>query len=330
MVWGPTAEPHTRVTSVTQLTTKTPAAVSRHAWKILGVTSLTNFVAGLDLSMANVAIPDIQRTFPTASTADVSWVLTFYMLTYAGFLITAGRVADRFGRLRVLNAGLICFVLGSSFAVWAPSLPILVAMRGIQGLGVAMMAPASLGLAVAAWPPERRGTAVAIWGSTLAASSAVGPVLGGLLIEVGSWRWAFSSGPCVLGAATVGLALAIVLGRDWGWTSPGRIGPQHPLPIAATISSNVSGRLADWYGYRSVAMLMFTIGTPQRAQTRPELLAQRQLDVSPVQRMAEEWRLPDLTSVTTMSCTQRVAHGESHTARGREMSECWTPLDGTN
>ncbi len=342
------------------------ARVSRQAWKILGATSLTNFVAGLDLSMVNVAVPNIQETFPTASTADVSWVLTFYMLVYAGFLITAGRIADRFGRLRVLNAGLICFLAGSALAVVAPTLPILVATRGIQGVGVAMMAPASLGLTVAAWPEHRRATAVAIWSSTLALSSAVGPILGGLLIEAGSWRWAFALnvpmalltlawgkrvlsesvldpeartpdliGAVLLGGATAGIALAIVQGREWGWTSPAVVGlivtavislavvvrrtsthanPIVPrsllavssfriasmaiflfglgffatilamvlylteianystvraglaistLPVAATISSNVSGRIADRYGYRNVAipgMFLFTLG----------------------------------------------------------------------
>lgn len=202
-----------------------------------------------------MAVPDIQETFTSASTADVSWVLTFYMLTYAGLLITAGRIADRFGRLRVLNAGLICFVVGAGLAVVAPLLPLLIAARGVMGLGVAMMAPASLGLAVAAWPAERRATAVAVWSSTLALSSAVGPVVGGVLIEAGSWRWAFAVnvpigllafvwgrrvlsesakdpeartpdvvGAVLLGLATAGLALAIVQGREWGWTSPAVIG----------------------------------------------------------------------------------------------------------
>lgn len=354
------------MTAAAQPTSKAPNRVSRHAWKILGATSLTNFVAGLDLSMVNVAVPDIQETFPDVSTADVSWVLTFYMLSYAGFLITAGRIADRFGRLRVLNAGLFCFMVGAGLAVAAPSLPLLIAARGVMGLGVAMMAPASLGLAVAAWPVERRATAVAVWSSTLALSSAIGPVVGGVLIEAGSWRWAFAVnvpigllalvwgrhvlsesakdpeartpdvvGAVLLGLATAGLALAIVQGREWGWTSPAVIGlfiltggsiatvirrtATHPnpivprsllavssfrvatvsvflfglgffatfltlvlylteiadystvragvaiimLPITATVVANISGRLADRYGHRTIAipgMFMFTVG----------------------------------------------------------------------
>ena len=84
------------------------------AWKILIATCLTNFVIGLDLSITNIAIPNIQETFTSASTSDVSWCLTFYMLTYAGALIVSGRWADRFGRVQVLNSGFICLILGLS------------------------------------------------------------------------------------------------------------------------------------------------------------------------------------------------------------------------
>lgn len=340
--------------------------VDSRAWRVLGATSLTNFVIGLDLSITNVAFPDMQREFSAASTADLSWVLTFYMVTFAGMLIIAGRWADRFGRLRMLNIGLACLVTGATFAAVAPSLPVLVAMRGIQGIGAAMMTPASIGLAIAAFPVERRGTAVAIWSSTLALSSVIGPVLGGALIEIGSWRWAFALvppmgaialvwgmrvltestrdpsarppdllGSALVGVTTGGVALAIVQGSDWGWTSVPVVGLfsaaalsvlvvaqrtwRHPdpivplvvvkvssfrlassslflfglgffpviltmvlyltevagystaraglaismLPVAATISANISGRLADRFGFRTVAvpgMLLFTAG----------------------------------------------------------------------
>ena len=177
------------------------------------------------------------------------------MVTFAGFLIVAGRWADRYGRLRMLNIGIACLVIGAALASIAPSLVVLIAMRGLQGIGAAMMAPASLGLAVAAWPVERRGTAVAVWSSTLALSTAVGPVAGGFLIEYGSWRWAYALeipvglialvwgvrvlsesarhpethhpdlvGAALLGAATGGLALAIVQGQEWGWASPAVLG----------------------------------------------------------------------------------------------------------
>ena len=349
-----------------QVTVPTAVRVSRQAWKVLGATALTNFVVGLDLSITNVAVPDIGREFISASTADTSWVLTFYMVTFAGFLVVAGRWADRFGRLRMLNIGITCFVVGAGLAAVAPSLPFLIVMRGLQGVGAAMMAPASLGLAVAAWPSERRGAAVAVWSSTLALSTAVGPVVGGLLIEYGSWRWAYALnvpvaivaliwgirvltesvrrpetgtpdlvGAALLGGATGGLALAIVQGQEWGWASPAVLGllvmcaasivtvarrtARHPapivprsllavssfriaftslflfslgffasllamvlyfteiagystvtvgvaivtLPVTALVSANVSGPLADRFGFRAVVipgLLLFTLG----------------------------------------------------------------------
>ncbi len=354
------------MTQVNDVSGGVGTTVDGSAWKVLGATSLTNFVVGLDLSITNVAIPDMQREFASASTADLSWVLTFYMVTYAAMLIVAGRWADRFGRLRMLNIGIVCLAAGAAFAVIAPSLPLLIATRGLQGVGAAMMTPASIGLAIAAFPLERRATAVAIWSSTLALSSVVGPIVGGLLIEAGSWRWAYGLvppiggialvwglrvltesardldarppdplGSTLVGVAAGGLAFAIVQGGDWGWTSTPVLAlfavatlamvavalrvARHPdpivpravlmvssfriasfsvflfglgffpvilamvlyltevagystgragfaismLPVAATVSANVSGRLADRFGFRTIAVpgtLLFALG----------------------------------------------------------------------
>jgi EmrB/QacA subfamily drug resistance transporter len=291
------------VSFVTQVSASNASkAVDRRAWKILGATSLTNFVVGLDLSVTNVAIPDMQREFSAASTADLSWVLTFYMVTYAGLLIVAGRWADRFGRLRMLNIGIAFLVAGAALAAIAPSLPMLVAMRGLQGAGAAMMTPASVGLAIAAFPVERRGTAVAIWSSTLALSSIVGPILGGVLIEVGSWRWAYTLvppmgavalvwgirvlsestrdpnartpdavGSALVGVTTGGVALAIVQGSDWGWTSAPVLGlfgaaalsvvvvarrvSRHPDPIVPPAVLKVSS-----FRVASCSLFLFGLG----------------------------------------------------------------------
>ncbi len=229
--------------------------VSAASWKILIATCLTNFVIGLDLSITNVAIPNIEKSFSSASTADVSWCLTFYMLTYAGALIVSGRWADRFGRVRVLNTGFACLVFGSLLLAVAPTVPLLIAARGLIGVGAAMAAPASLGIAVASWPAERRATAVTIWSSTLALSSVVGPIIGGVVIELSSWRWAFALnvpvgigaliwgarvlpesnrdsnvrrpdmlGSILITAATSALALSIVKGSEWGWSSARVVG----------------------------------------------------------------------------------------------------------
>ncbi len=232
-------------------------------------------------------------------------------------LIVAGRWADRFGRLRMLNIGITCLVTGAALAAVAPSLPVLVAMRGIQGIGAAMMPPASVGLAIAAFPPERRGTAVAIWSSTLAASSVVGPILGGLMIEAGSWRWAYALVPPMgasaliwgikvlrettrdpiiarrvarhpdpivpravlrvssfrvassslflfgLGFFPVILAMVLYLTEVAGYSTARAGFAISTLPIAATVMANISGHLADRFGYRTIAVpgtLLFSAG----------------------------------------------------------------------
>lgn len=344
-----------------------PVRISRQAWFVLIATSSSNFLVGLDMSIANIAFPAIQSDFPGTSAADLSWLLTFFNVTFAGLLIIAGRLADRIGRRRVFNIGLILFVSSAAGLALAPTVPILVGMRGLQGLGAALMVPASLGLVVAAWPTERRTFAVAAWGSVLAVSTSIGPMLGGLIIELASWRWAFlvnvpigvlafwwaqrvlpetrrdpaAGRPDIVGSvlivlATTSLLLAIVQGREWGWTSTALIGllaffaaalavllrhtmrhadPIVPvalfaiptfriatiavfvfslgflsaflvlvlfltrvwgytaleagtaitaLPVAATISSNASGMLAERIGFRATIVpgcLLFSAGT---------------------------------------------------------------------
>ena len=166
-------------------------------------------------------------------------------------------------------------MIGAALASIAPSLVVLIAMRGLQGIGAAMMAPASLGLAVAAWPVELRGTAVAVWSSTLALSTAVGPVVGGFLIEYGSWRWAYALEiPVGLIALVWGVGVLSESARHPETHHPDLVGAALlggatggiaiiTLPVAALVSANVSGPLADRFGFRAVVipgMLLFTVG----------------------------------------------------------------------
>lgn len=198
------------------------------------------------MSIANIAFPAIQADFPTSSAADLSWVLTFFNVAFAGLLIIAGRLADRIGRRRIYSIGMVLFIASAIGVALAPTVPVIVAMRGVQGLACALMVPASLGLVVAAWPAERRTFAVAAWGSVLALATSFGPMLGGLIIEYASWRWSFlisvpigifvlwwaprilpettrdpNAGPpdifgsALIVVATTSLLLAIVQSRDW-------------------------------------------------------------------------------------------------------------------
>src|SRR6202044_3651774 len=110
------------------------------------VTALGAFMASLDLSIVNVAFPALEHSFPHDSRATLAWVITAYTIMFASLLVTAGRTADRLGRRRVFFLGLGVFTLGSALCALAPSVPLLIAGRLVQGIGAAAMVPSSVGL----------------------------------------------------------------------------------------------------------------------------------------------------------------------------------------
>jgi EmrB/QacA subfamily drug resistance transporter len=225
-----------------------------YRWKVFTVVSLGVFMSSLDLFIVNIAFPDLQRDFAGTSLAGLSWVLSAYAIVFAALLVPAGRIADRVGRRRAFLGGLAAFTLASALCAVAPSVPALVAARVLQAAGGAFILPTSLGLLLPEFPPERRATAVGLWGAVGGVAAALGPPIGGLLVEA-SWRWVFlvnlpvglaalwwasrtlhevgeskdSSRPDLAGAVmfavAIGLlALGIVQGRDWGWGSPEIVG----------------------------------------------------------------------------------------------------------
>jgi EmrB/QacA subfamily drug resistance transporter len=224
--------------------------VGRRPQVVFAVTALGAFMASLDLSIVNVAFPALQRSFPHDSRATLAWVITAYTIVFASLLVTAGRTADRLGRRRVFFIGLGVFTLGSALCALAPSVPLLIAGRLVQGIGAAAMVPSSVGLLLGAFPVERRSQIVALWGGVGALAVATGPSLGAALITVGGWRWAFFvnlpiglvawlvgrrvlvesraeeiqarpdyAGVAVLIGALAALVLAISEGPTWGWGS---------------------------------------------------------------------------------------------------------------
>jgi EmrB/QacA subfamily drug resistance transporter len=218
---------------------------------VLAVASFGAFLAFLDATIVNVAFPSIRTSFPDASISNLSWILNAYNIVFAAFLVPFGRMSDLVGRRRAFVWGVLLFTLASVACALAPSVGLLVAARVVQALGAAMLVPASLALVVAAFPAERRTHAVGLWGASAALASGLGPPIGGVLVELGDWRWAFlvnlpfgiaawvlarralvesrapgrRSLPDLGGAALFALALGlltlgIVQGQDWGWTSP--------------------------------------------------------------------------------------------------------------
>jgi EmrB/QacA subfamily drug resistance transporter len=180
-------------------------AILRSPWVTFTVCSLALFLTTLDLSIVNVAFPDILADFEI-SRADASWIVTSYNIFYGSLLLVSGKVADQLGRRRMFLWGLAVFALGSAIAAFAPGLGVLIAGRAVQGIGGAMIAPASLGLLLAAFPLERRTQVVAMWGGIGALGIASGPSLGALAISLTDWRAAFWINlPIIAGMIIVGL-----------------------------------------------------------------------------------------------------------------------------
>jgi EmrB/QacA subfamily drug resistance transporter len=182
-------------------------ARSRRPGRLLPLTSAAAFVAFLDVTVVNVAFPELARSFAGADVAELSWTVTAYAAMFAAALIPAGRVADALGHRRVLAAGVAAFALASAGCAMAPSLALLIAARALQGIAAAVITPASFGLLLAETPRSRRARAVGIWGAAAALSALLGPTLGGLVVEALGWRALFALN------VPVGIAIVAGLGR---------------------------------------------------------------------------------------------------------------------
>src|SRR6478672_5028112 len=164
------------------------SVVQRSPWVVLGVTSLAVFAVFLDTTVLFVAFPDITRSFPTVSTASLSWVLNAYTILFAALLIPAGRLADRVGRRRMFLGAVIVFTAASAICGMAPNPELLILARALQAVGAACMIPASLALVLRAFPRERVPAAVALWAAVGALAGAIGPSLGSALVQASGWR----------------------------------------------------------------------------------------------------------------------------------------------
>ncbi|MGH3765466.1 MAG: MFS transporter [Pseudonocardiaceae bacterium] len=171
-----------------------PAGEHPQRWRALAVTQLAGFMSLLDVSIVNVALPSIQRSL-SASVAQTQWVVTGYALTFGLVLVAGGRLGDALGRRRMFLLALTGFVLASALCGAAPSAGLLVAARLLQGLTAGMLTPQNSGLIQVLFRGAERGRAFGILGATIGLSTAVGPVLGGLILaaagEQQGWRWIF-------------------------------------------------------------------------------------------------------------------------------------------
>src|SRR3954471_12620790 len=157
--------------------------IMQRKWQVLLVSSVAVFMSFLDVTIVNIAFPDIRASFPGTSLADLSWVLNAYNIVFAALLVPAGRLADRTGRRRTFVVGMVTFLAASVAAGLAPTVELLVAARVVQAAGAAALVPTSLALLLPEFPLAQRATATGIWGATGAIAAALGPSLGGMLVD---------------------------------------------------------------------------------------------------------------------------------------------------
>ncbi len=248
--------------------------LTTRSWTLLAV-SLGTFMTYLDNNIINVAIPTIQRDLHL-SQSGVEWVVSAYLLLFAGLLLAGGRLADVFGRRRLFVVGLTIFTVASLAAGLSGQVDVLIASRAIQGLGAALLTPTTLAIITTSFPdPRERAAAVGAWSAVGALALAVGPLLGGILSEDANWHWIFfinvpvgivtlalgsraipADGPgtgrsvdrggiLTSALALVALTYALIEGPQTGWSNPAILGAFALSIVAAVVFVVIERRVTD-------------------------------------------------------------------------------------
>jgi len=166
-------------------------STDRYGRLALAIAGLAAMVTYLDTTILFVAFPDITNSFGDSPPSTLSWVLNAYTIIFAALLVPAGKLADRLGHRHAFLIGSAIFTVASLGCALAPSVEILIGARVLQGIGAAVLIPATLALVMAAFPREKIPQVVAIWGAIGAMSAALGPSLGAFVVDSFGWRWAF-------------------------------------------------------------------------------------------------------------------------------------------
>jgi EmrB/QacA subfamily drug resistance transporter len=227
-----------------------PQPAVRHPNLVLAGTILASSLAFVDGSVVNVALPTIAQNLH-ADSSGLQWVINAYLLPLSALLLLGGAAGDYFGRRRLLIAGTVIFAIASLGCALAPSLAYLLAGRLLLGVGAAMLMPNSLAILGQTFSGEAKGRAIGIWAATGAAMAAIGPVLGGWLIDLGSWRVIFLINlPLACGA----IALA------WAFVPADRNRGRLPLDTMGALLATIGLAALTW---------SLTLGSGSRGWTFP-------------------------------------------------------------
>jgi MFS family permease len=164
--------------------------VRRLRWWTLGVLSLSLFVVSLDNTILNVALPTLQHDLQPSAT-DLEWIVDAYMLVFASFLLVMGSLGDRLGRRRMLLIGLVIFGVGSFASAFSGSAEVLIASRALMGFGGAAIMPSTLSILSNVFSGKERAKAIAVWAAVAGLAVAIGPVIGGYLLQRFWWGSVF-------------------------------------------------------------------------------------------------------------------------------------------
>jgi EmrB/QacA subfamily drug resistance transporter len=271
------------------MTERLPITESNRRWWTLGAMCFALFMIMLDNTVVNVALPSIQRDLRITA-SGLEWTVNAYTLAFGVLLVTGGRLGDLFGRRRMFIAGVVVFGGSSAAIAMAPDLTWLAIGRAVQGAGAALMMPATLSIITNAFPPHERGRAMGTWAGISAIALAIGPVVGGFLVEHVSWQSIFLInvpvailavgvtliaatesrdetvlpkvdvlGVLTLSAGLGTLVLALVEGNHWGWGSPAILGLVSAGAVALAAFVAVERRVAvpmvDFAFFRSRSFL---------------------------------------------------------------------------
>jgi EmrB/QacA subfamily drug resistance transporter len=261
---------------MSQQTAERPGGVARDPkWWTLTAVCLGVFMLLLDITIVNVALPDIQTEL-SASLSDLQWVIDAYALSLAALLLTAGSLADLFGRRRVFVIGLVIFTVGSVACGAAQDIFFLQVSRAFQGIGGAAMFATALALLASAFHGKDRGTAFGVFGATTGVAVAIGPVLGGALTSGLSWRWIFFVNiPICLLALAVSL-LRVIESKDPQAGRPDWLGfVSFSLALGALVYGLIEAGKDGWGEGRVVgslvasAVLLVVFVVTQLVQDKP-------------------------------------------------------------